>query len=148
MFRNTPRSGTGESPAMLIFGHDIRDSLPCHHEHLLLQLCFRNEQRLFDHNEKQKPDAIRNGPTKEQPLLAPSTPVRIQNLISKKWDSTGFVVKFGINTVEDIIRTGHKEIWRNRHFLKAIKIDAMPSLLSAHSGTFASPNADLFPVPG
>ena len=35
MFRNTPRTTTGESPAQLIFGRDIRDSLPCNRQHLL-----------------------------------------------------------------------------------------------------------------
>jgi predicted transglutaminase-like cysteine proteinase len=32
MFRNTPRSGTGECPAQLIFGQDIRYSLSCNRQ--------------------------------------------------------------------------------------------------------------------
>ena len=148
LFRNTPRSGTGESPAMLIFGHDVRDSLPCRREHLLPPLRFRAEQRIFDHEERQKPDAVRYGPKRELPLLAPSTPVRIQNPLSKKWDSTGFVVRFGINTREYIVRTGHKEIRRNRHFLKPIEVDAEPALRQPVQAPPrpATPVSSAFPV--
>ena len=127
MFRNTPRSGTGESPAMLLFGHAVRDSLPSRREHLLPPLRFQAEKRIFDHEESLKPDAIRYGPTRELPLLAPSTPVRIQNPLSKKWDTTGFIVDFGQNTREYLVRIGHQTKRRNRKFLKPIEIDAAPS---------------------
>jgi hypothetical protein len=37
MFRNTPRSPTDLSPAQIIFGHKIRDSLPTFHEQFVSQ---------------------------------------------------------------------------------------------------------------
>jgi hypothetical protein len=98
MFRNTPQTTTGESPAQLIFGRDIRVSLPCNRQHLLPQLRFAAEKRLFDHEQKRQPDAIRYGPKRELPLLTPTTPVRVQNPITYKWDKTGNIVKFGQNT--------------------------------------------------
>ena len=148
MFRNTPRAGTGESPARLLFGHDVRDSLPCRRENLLPPLRFKAEQRLFEHSESLKPDAVRHGPQRELPLLAPSTPVRIQNPLSKKWDTTGFVVKFGINNREYIVRVGHKTIRRNRHFLKPIEVDAAPPLRQPVQAPLRPPTpvSSAFPV--
>ena len=108
MYRNTPRSGSGESPAMLIFGHDIRDSLPCRREHLLPPLRFQAERRLFDIEQGKLPDAVKYGPKRELPLIAPNTLVRIQNPTSKKWDSTGTVINFGYNTREYLVSTGTK----------------------------------------
>jgi hypothetical protein len=40
MFSNTPHSGSGQSPAQLIFCIDIPDSLPNNQKHLLPQLHF------------------------------------------------------------------------------------------------------------
>jgi hypothetical protein len=61
MFRNNPRSAMGEFPARLIFGRDIRDSLPCNRESLLPGLRFPIEQRLFTHEQTKLPDAIKHG---------------------------------------------------------------------------------------
>ena len=148
MFRNTPRSGTGCSPAFMLFGHDIRDSLPCRREHLLPVFRFKAEERLFAHEERQKPDALRYGPNRELPLLAPRTPVRIMDPITKKWDKTGFVVDFGQNNREYTVRAGHATLRRNRHFLKPIEVDATPALRQPVQAPPrpATPVSSAFPV--
>ena len=125
-FRNTPRAGTGKSPAELIFGQPIRDSLPMRRDQLLPMHRYHTEARLFEHEERKKPDADRYGPTAELPLLKPHTPVRIQDPITKRWTKTGCIVNFGSNTREYLVKVGHDTIRRNRKFLKPIEIEATP----------------------
>jgi len=45
LFRNTPRSPTGQTPAKMIFGRDIRDNLPMKKKDLLPQVRFSMENR-------------------------------------------------------------------------------------------------------
>ena len=122
MFRNTPRSPTNKSPAELLFGRQIRDSLPCPRDCLLPQYRYHSEERLHNHEMTKQ-----NGPSRELPLLNPRAQVRIQNPITKKWDSTGEILDFGLNRREYLVRTGDKIIRRNRHFLKEYEADATPA---------------------
>ena len=134
MFCNTSRSGTGESPAQILLGHDVQDSLPCKGAQLLPQHYERSAHRLVkkDKEVKEKiqlqPDALRYGLTHDLPLLRPKTPVPIQNPITKRWDRTGFIMGFGINNHEYVVKSGHKEMRRNLHFLKLIEVDAKPAI--------------------
>ena len=125
VFRNTPRQPSGESPNELIFGRKVRDSMPIPKEQLLPEFRYRTEERIFNNKQSKLPDTERNGPKRELHLLKPKTPVRIQHAITKKWDTTGFVVSFGQNTREYLIRVGHKIVRRNRHFLKEIEVEAV-----------------------
>ena len=68
MFRNTPRSPTNKSPAELLFGRQIRDSLPCPRDNLLPQYRYYSEEKLDRHETNKQA-----GPTKELPLLSPKT---------------------------------------------------------------------------
>jgi hypothetical protein len=122
MFRNTPRNPTNKSPAELLFGRQIRDSLPCPRDMLLPQYRYHSEERLYNHE-----IARQKGPSRELPLLNPRASVRIQNPITKKWDNTGEVLDFGLNRREYLIRTGDKIIRRNRHFLKEYEAEATPA---------------------
>ena len=124
LFRNTPRSPNGESPAVMIFGHPIRDSIPMPRDALLPIYRYQAESKWFDHNQKSLPDKDRYGPNRELPLLKPGTPVRIQDPTTKKWDLTGFIQSFGQNTREYMVKSGHKIMRRNRKFLKIITIEA------------------------
>ena len=128
VFRNTPRSPTGISPNEMIFGKLIRDSLPVPREHLLPQFRKAIEQRNEIHRQKQVIRQAESGPRTELKLLSPKTPVRIQDPISKKWDKTGFVISFGVNNREYLVRIGHKIVRRNRHFLKEINVEATSPL--------------------
>ena len=122
MFRNTPRFPTGRSPAQLLFGRQIRDSLPCPRDCLLPQFRFDSEES-FHRQEVSR----QTGPTKELTLLKPKATVRVQNPITKKWDQTGEIVDFGINQREYLIKIGDKVIRRNRHFLKEYTAEATPA---------------------
>ena len=122
MFRNTPRSPTNKSPAELLFGRQIRDSLPCPRDNLLPQYRYYSEEKLDRHETNKQA-----GPTKELPLLSPKTLVRIQNPQTKKWDTTGEVLDFGLNRREYMVITGDKIIRRNRHFLKEYTTEATPA---------------------
>ena len=148
VFRNTPRQPSGKSPAELIFGHKIRDSIPIQREALLPEYRFKQEQRLFNHRQNLLPDKEKYGPTRELPLLAPKTPVRIQNPISKKWDLTGFIVSFGQNTREYLVRAGHKIMRRNRHFLKKIEVEAVSPVKQPAQAPMRpdTPQSSAFPV--
>ena len=148
VFRNTPRQPSGKSPAELIFGHKIRDSIPIQREALLPEYRFKQEQRLFNHRQNLLPDKEKYGPTRELPLLAPKTPVRIQNPTSKKWDLTGFIVSFGQNTREYLVRVGHKTMRRNRHFLKKIEVEAVSPVKQPAQAPLRpdTPQSSAFPV--
>ena len=106
------------------------------------------EKRLFDHEQTKQPDALRYRPKRELPLLAPSTPVRIQNPTTRKWDTTGTVIGFGKNTREYLVQTGQKEMVRNRHFLKPIDTVALPPLRQPVQAPLrpATPTSSEFPV--
>ena len=119
MFRNTPRSPTNKSPAELLFGRQIRDSLPCPRDMLLPQYRYYSEEKLHK--------KACSGTTKELPLLQPKTPVRIQDPITKKWDTIGEILEFGVNRREYKVVTGDKVIRRNRHFLKEYATEATPA---------------------
>jgi hypothetical protein len=118
MFRNTPRSPTDLSPAQLIFGQDIRDSLPITRASLTPEHRFAVEERLHTVRKEKT-----NG-KKEMELLQQGQKVFVQNPSSKRWTSTATIVKFGANNREYIIRnddTG-KEYRRNRRFLKPQRV--------------------------
>jgi hypothetical protein len=117
VFRNTPRSPSNKSPAELIFGGPIRDGIPMRIQALLPQFRFYAEKQIQKHDITKLPDEIKK---KELPLLAPKTPIRIQDPHTKKWSKTGFVVSFGANYREYIIRSGHRTYRRNIHFIKPI----------------------------
>jgi hypothetical protein len=93
-FRNTPRSATGKSPAEIIFGQPIRDSLPRSRQHLLPEFRYQAQRSHFEKDERKKLDADKTGPTAEVPLLKPRTPVRIQNPLTKKMDEDRVCCKF------------------------------------------------------
>ena len=93
MFRNTPRSPTGLSPVQILFGHEIRDSLPVHREQLVPQQRYEVEARLRE--VRQRRETAKNAePTRELPLLHPGQVVRIQDPVKKRWYKTGTIVDF------------------------------------------------------
>ena len=148
VFRNTPRQPTGKSPAELIFGRPIRDSIPMHRESLLPEYRFRQEEKLYNHRQNKMSDIEKQEKGRELPLLRPKTPVRIQDPTSKKWDRTGFIISFGQNSREYLVKSGHRELRRNRHFLKPIEVEAVaPARQPAQAPLRPStPQSSNFPV--
>ena len=70
MFRNTPRSPTDLSPAQIVFGHAIRDSLPAHREDFVPSQRYEVERRLQEVRELRK-SADNRSTSRELPLLFP-----------------------------------------------------------------------------
>jgi hypothetical protein len=120
MFRNTPRSPTDLSPAQLIFGQDIRDSLPITRASLKPEHRFAAEERLQKVREEKRKGKGR----KEMELLKQGQKVFVQHPGSKRWTSTATVLKFGINDREYIVRNDEngREYRRNRKFLRPQRV--------------------------
>ena len=123
MFRNTPRSPTDLSPAQILFGHTIRDSLPHRRKQLVPTQRFEVEQRLHEHRQRQQ-DA--QGKPRELPLLRPGQIVRIQDPRTKQWSKTGSIDSFGKNTREYMVKIDDVVYRRNRKFLKPKDVESNP----------------------
>jgi len=98
-YRNTPDRDTNQSPAMLVFGHPIRDFIPippgCYRPHKTWsETLDAREEALRNRHMK---DAERlNEHTKRLPPLVIGDRVRIQNQTGNhplKWDKTGSVIE-------------------------------------------------------
>jgi transposase InsO family protein len=99
-WRNVPRSDSNVSPAQLFYGRRLRDSLP--------QL-----------TQKEPAPKLVAG----LPMLAPGYRVRLQNTISKKWDSCGTIVSMRDNGRSYFVQKDDEDsnLLRNRRFLKLIE---------------------------
>ena len=128
MFRNTPRSPTDLSPAQIVFGHPIRDSLPLNRSNFVPTQRHQAEQRLADVHK------FRNGPSRSPTkkglsLLYPGQRIRIQDPISKRWDKVGCIINFGVNNREYLVKVDDGNTYRrNRHFLKPQDAETLPHL--------------------
>jgi len=124
MFRNTPRSPTNLSPAQIIFGQDMRDSLPMTRTNLKPDNRFAVEQRLQEVREKRKEKENETKGKREMELLRPGQKVFVQHPTTKRWKRTATVVNFGKNNREYIIRDDvtDRVLRRNRKFLKIQKV--------------------------
>ena len=123
MFRNTPRSPTNMSPAKMIFGQDMRDSLPMTKLNLKPDNRFDIEQRLREVREK-KNENKKEG-KKESELLRPGQKVFVQHPATKRWTNTATVVNFGKNDREYLVRDDEtaKVQRRNRKFLRIQEVE-------------------------
>ena len=125
MFRNTARSPTDLSPAQIIFGHAVRDSLPAHRENFAPTQRFEVERRLQEVRE------LRNSSTskeqgRELPLLFPGQIVRVQDPSTKRWTKIGTVINFGKNDREYLVKVEGTTYRRNRRFLKPQNVSTSP----------------------
>ena len=125
MFRNTARCPTDLSPAQLVFGRHLRDSLPFSRQMLRPQNRFEIEKRRLEMDLKRK-NKNDSSSRRNLSLLYPGQPVRYQDVISKRWVRTGKIVSFGETDrdywIEDDA-TGRR-FRRNRRILKPIEIEA------------------------
>ena len=127
MFRNTPRSPTDLSPAQLVFGRHLSDSLPFSRQMLRPQNRYEIEKRRLEVNEKRRNE---NDASKRRkfPLLRPGQRVRFQDPITHKWQHTGKVVGFGETDRDYWVKDDEKarRYRRNRRFIKPIDAEALP----------------------
>ncbi len=125
MFRNTPRSPTEMSPAQLVFGRHLRDSLPFSRQMLQPQNRYEIEKRHLEINDGQR---HKNDLSKRRKLslLRPGQQVRFQDPITKKWTLTGKVTGFGETDRDYWVKDNEKapRYRRNQRFIKPIDVEA------------------------
>ena len=126
MFRNTARSPTDLSPAQILFGHAIRDSLPAHRDDFVPTQRFEVERRLRQVRELRDAASNKVSTSKELSLLFPGQLVRVQDPTSKKWDKVGTIVNFGVNDREYKVNVDGSLYRRNRKFLKPQDVETFP----------------------
>lgn len=88
--RNTPHKGTNLSPAMIVYGHQVKELVPVHKS--ALAKSWHEELRKYDHKiaqERQKADHYKRGTP--LPPLSVGDPVLIQNKRSRRWDRYGVI---------------------------------------------------------
>ena len=148
MFRNTPRSPTDLSPAQIIFGHHIRDSLPAKRDQLIPQQRYEVEKRLQEVRQFQQ-KAQNAVPKRELPLLYPGQIVRVQDRNSKRWTKSGTVVDFGQNDREYIVKVDGRTYRRNRAFLKPQDVAPLPPVRQPAQAPSLTPvpTPPLIPLP-
>ena len=126
-YRNTPDRETRMSPAMCVYGRQIRDFIPVlpmkyrHHEKLSSKLKTREEAL---RNRQMKMHARLSERTRRLPQLKVGDHVRVQNQIGPyplKWDRTGIVTEVRQHD-QYIIRLigSNRSTLRNRKFLRYI----------------------------
>ena len=126
MFRNTPRSPTDLSPAQLVFGRHLNDSLPFSRQMLRPQNRYEIERRRLEIREgqRQKNNASKR---RELPLLRPGQRVRFQDPSTKRWEHTGKVIGFGETDRDYWVKDDEKarRYRRNRRHITPIEFEAV-----------------------
>ena len=115
LFRNTPCYPLQISPAEILFGRQIRDTLPISRRLLKPMLRYDVEKQRREALVKQS----KYSPKIELPLLPPGSRVFVQNPATKRWTSEGSIISFGHNEREYLVRmdSNNRILRRNRHFL-------------------------------
>lgn len=117
MHRNTP-SYDGRSPAQVVFGHAVRDTLTAHRR------TFAKEwQQALDEVEaraalkREKVEKHYNASAKELPRLKVTDRVAVQDAQTRKWDRYGVIVEAMRHNDFLVKLTSGRVLRRNRRFL-------------------------------
>lgn len=117
--RNTPRT-SGLSPAEIVFGRQLRGTVPTHYS------AFKNwkltpeemRKRCQSVHEKSKIEYDFNA--RDLQKLTIGTIVRVQHWKTKRWDTLGTIVAVGKHRDYLVKRVDGSVTWRNRRFLKKV----------------------------
>ena len=143
-FRNTPGSD-GRSPAQVVFGHNLRSSVPAHRKSFAPE--WQADGNLRDERAALEHEKVRTHYNKRARKLHPlgiGTTVRVQNHSTKLWDRVGIIVAVGRFRDYRIKFPSGSVLWRNRRFLRpASGSDPEPS----SSAETAPPSSSPTPVP-
>ena len=117
-WRNTPKAH-GKSPAELMFGRSMRSVVPALSElYKMPDTPAKEEHKEKDAEVKERIRADFDAKTRPLPKLTVGSHVWIQDQRSKKWDTSGIVIKVGKRRSYDV-QIPNGRIWkRNRRFLK------------------------------
>ena len=116
-FRNTPRE-TGYSPTQLLFGRRVRGVLPA------LPTAYESIDRVITGSSQDRELISKQDmptPSKTLNPLAVGTRVRVQDPISKVWDSKGVIEKVSTTGRSYVVDIDGKFYRRNRIFLRIDK---------------------------
>ena len=118
--RNTP-GADGKSPAEVLFGHQLRSTVPTHHRGFASRWqraaddCDRRSE--LNDKVKQRYDLT----AREHPRLRVRQRVLIQNPRTKLWDRTGEVTAVGRHRDYVVKMPSGRIYWRNRRFLRPLR---------------------------
>jgi ribonuclease HI len=116
--RNTPHASSGLSPAMILYGNQVKECLPAHKSALCRS--WHEEASKLDHKiamERQKADKYKPG--HNLPPLKVGDAVIVQNRNTKRWDRYGVVQERNLNIRRYYIRLPSGMILvRNRRDIK------------------------------
>lgn len=127
-YRNTPMQDIGLSPAQMLFGRNLRDSIPVHKQALLVRPEWRmiaedREIALAKRNLRSRERY--NLHTRDLPSLRTGDKVQVQNQTGskpKRWDKTGTIVETNGNRQYSIRMDGSGRVTlRNRRFMRQIQ---------------------------
>lgn len=127
--RNTPHKGTSLSPAVILYGHQIRELVPVHKS--ALNKNWHKQVSDLDRRiarERQRVDAWYR-PGKPLPPLKVGDPVLIQNRSNRRWDKVGIVQERNLNIRKYAVRLPSGMVThRNRRDLrKRYPPDSVPT---------------------
>ncbi|PAA50313.1 hypothetical protein BOX15_Mlig015377g3 [Macrostomum lignano] len=118
MYCNTPRYD-GRSPAQMVFGHEVRDTLPIHRR------AFAKEwQAAADEvdnraaEKRERMEVYYNRAAHQLPALRVRDRVAVQDAQTKRWDKYGVVVELMKNNDFLVKLTSGRVLRRNRKFLR------------------------------
>ena len=117
-YRNTPKK-EGLSPSQLVFGHNMRSTIPVHDE------AYKRTTSRDEESFKTKSDSLKtkrkeyyDRKAKNLPVLRRGQIVRVQNQKNKKWDKMGKITEIGKNRDNKVMLTNGQILWRNRIFIR------------------------------
>ncbi len=159
-YRNTPIKGAGASPAQLMLGRSIRDSVPQPRSSYKVSSQWEKFLRLREKSMSRSSTALseKNAGRPTHSELAVGTEVLVQNSDTKKWDRSGLVVEVCPNRQYQVRIEGSGRIsLRNRIHLRPVLV-YKPSGASAagplathatppHTSTDLAPPSGLAPPP-
>ena len=115
--RNTPRMN-GLSPNQVLFGHNLRSTLPAHHSAFDPKWQSIAEQADKEMTLREKAKEFYNHSARDLKPLRVGMKVRIQDHVSKRWSHVGEIVGVGEKRDYRIKMPSGRTWWRNRRFLR------------------------------
>ena len=152
-YRNTPLKGTTASPAQLLMGRSIRDSVPQPRSAYKVsakwsQLLRQREKAMCRLNDTRTEDTV-DRPSHGE--LAVGTEVVIQNADTKKWDRSGLVVEsLPFRQYRVKLHGSGRMTLRNRIHLRPILVFKPATAMGVagqHTGSSVYPNTPSAPIP-
>lgn len=135
--RNTP-SAAGESPAQVLFGSPLRSLVPAHAKAFTKK--WHTQAEMYDRRAADRyADAKTryNEHARPLPKLLIGSHVRVQDPVSKRWDTVGVVMGVGRSRDYNIKMPSGRILWRNRRYLRPVPAPPENQPVPADTGSDA-----------